>query len=63
MRLAAVGVLACSRNTARIEGMLPEYDSASLRDVRRLLADHDDALAEVERLRAVIDAAKLGTVT
>ena len=41
MRLAAVGVLASSRNAEHIANMLPEYDSASLADVRRLVADAD----------------------
>ena len=45
-RLAAVGVLAHSRNEAQLAGMLPEYESDALAGVRLLLRNLLDAIEE-----------------
>lgn len=45
-RLAAVGVLAHSRNEAQLAGMRPEYESDALAGVRLLLRNLLDAIEE-----------------
>lgn len=58
-RLAAVGVLAHSRNEAQLAGMLPEYESDSLMAVRELVREVERQVFTLRDYAATCDGLKI----